>query len=143
MAAIVVTGGFGVLGRAVGQQAAAQGWQVALVDVAAAAPAELAADNRFVCFPNADLTDEAATVALFEKLEAHFGGIAALANVAGGFTWVQTEQAELGSWKKMFDMNVGTAVSASRAALPALKRAASRKRHGPLYGSEVWRASAD
>jgi NAD(P)-dependent dehydrogenase (short-subunit alcohol dehydrogenase family) len=123
MAAIIVTGGFGVLGRAVGQRAAAQGWQVALVDVAAAPPPELAADDRFACFPNADLTNEAATVALFEKLEAHFGGIAALANIAGGFTWVQTEQAGLESWKKMFDMNLGTTVSASRAALPALKRA--------------------
>jgi len=122
MAAIVVTGGFGVLGRAVGQQAVAHGWQVALVDVAAAPPAELAADSRFVCFPNADLTDETATVTLFEKLDAHFGGIKALANVAGGFTWVQTEQAGLESWKKMFDMNLATSVSASRAALPALKR---------------------
>jgi NAD(P)-dependent dehydrogenase (short-subunit alcohol dehydrogenase family) len=123
MAAIVVTGGFGVLGRAVGAQAAAQGWQVALADVAAAPPAELAADTRLLCVPNADLTDEAATAALFETLEAHFGGIKALANVAGGFTWVQTEQAGLESWKRMFDMNLGTAISASRAALPALKRA--------------------
>jgi len=123
MAAIVVTGGFGVLGQAVGQRAAAQGWQVALVDVAAAPQADLTADERFVCFPCADLNDEAATIALFEKIEARFGGIAALANVAGGFTWVQTEQAGLESWKKMFDMNLGTAVSASRAALPALRRA--------------------
>jgi len=124
MAAIVVTGGFGVLGRAVGRQAASQGWHVALVDVAPAPPAELAADDRFVCFANADLTDESATITLFEKVDTHFGGIKALANVAGGFTWVQAEQAGLESWKTMFEMNLGTAVSASRAALPALKRTA-------------------
>jgi NAD(P)-dependent dehydrogenase (short-subunit alcohol dehydrogenase family) len=122
MAAIVVTGGFGTLGRAVGLQAVRQGWQVALVDVAAAPAADLIEDKRFACFPSADLTDEAATFTLFEKIDAQFGGIAALANVAGGFTWVPTEEAGLESWKKMFDMNLGTAVSASRAALPALKR---------------------
>jgi NAD(P)-dependent dehydrogenase (short-subunit alcohol dehydrogenase family) len=123
MAAIVVTGGFGTLGRAVGLQAVTQGWQVALVDVAAAPAADLIEDKRFACFPGADLTDEAATFTLFEKIDAQFGGIVALANVAGGFTWVSTEEAGLESWKKMFDMNLGTAVSASRAALPALKRA--------------------
>jgi NAD(P)-dependent dehydrogenase (short-subunit alcohol dehydrogenase family) len=106
----------------VGLQAVRQGWQVALVDVAAAPAADLIEDKRFACFPNADLTDEAATFTLFEKIDAQFGGIAALANVAGGFTWVPTEEAGLESWKKMFDMNLGTAVSASRAALPALKR---------------------
>jgi NAD(P)-dependent dehydrogenase (short-subunit alcohol dehydrogenase family) len=123
MAAIVVTGGFGVLGRAVGQQAAARGWQVALVDVAAAAPAELADDEKLACFANADLTDETATLALFETIDAHFGGISALANVAGGFAWVPTEQAGPENWKTMFEMNLLTAVSASRAALPSLKRA--------------------
>ena len=120
MAAFIVTGGFGILGQAVGRAALAQGRRTILVDIAAAAPADLTAPNCKLC-PGVDLLDEAATAALFSKIAAEEGGIAALANVAGGFTWQTVEQADPSVWQRMMDMNLRTAVSASRAALPFLR----------------------
>jgi NAD(P)-dependent dehydrogenase (short-subunit alcohol dehydrogenase family) len=54
---------------------------------------------------------------------AHFGGLDALLNIAGGFVWQTTDDADP-AWAKMFALNVTTALNASRAALPHLKAAA-------------------
>jgi NAD(P)-dependent dehydrogenase (short-subunit alcohol dehydrogenase family) len=123
MGVLVVTGGFGVLGMALGKVAASAGWHVALVDRTETAPAELAgAERHIAAFTGADLLDEAATLALFSRIEAQMGGIDALANVAGGFTWITIEQAAAWVWRSMQEMNVLTALSASRAALSGLKK---------------------
>ncbi len=123
MGVLVVTGGFGVLGLALGHVAAGAGWRVALVDRTENAPPELAGGAGLVtAFPGADLLDEAATLALFGRIGEQLGGIDALANVAGGFTWTTAEQADASVWRGMQEMNVLTALSASRAALPALKK---------------------
>jgi NAD(P)-dependent dehydrogenase (short-subunit alcohol dehydrogenase family) len=123
MGVLVVTGGFGVLGMALGSVAAAAGWHVALVDRTDNAPAELAgAAGQVTAFTGADLLDEAATLALFTRIGEQLGGIDALANVAGGFTWTTAEQADAAVWRGMQEMNVLTALSASRAALPALRK---------------------
>ena len=121
---LVVTGGFGVLGMALGKLAARTGWDVALVDRTQTVPAELAgAAGPITAFTGADLLDEAATQALFTRIGAQLGGIDALANVAGGFTWITTEHADASLWRSMQEMNVLTALSASRAALQALRNA--------------------
>jgi NAD(P)-dependent dehydrogenase (short-subunit alcohol dehydrogenase family) len=122
MAAFVVTGGFGVLGRAVAAAARAKGWAVALVDIGADVPDGLA-DENLKCFPGIDLVDEAVSASVFEDIDARHEGIRALANVAGGFAWTQIEQATPHLWQKLYAMNVLTAVNASRAALPALRKA--------------------
>jgi NAD(P)-dependent dehydrogenase (short-subunit alcohol dehydrogenase family) len=120
---MVVTGGFGVLGMALGKMAAGAGWHVALVDRTKTAPSELAGEAGDVtAFPDADLLDEAATLALFTRIGEQLGGIDALANVAGGFTWTTAERADASVWRGMHEMNVLTALSASRAALPALRK---------------------
>lgn len=122
MAAFVVTGGFGVLGRAVGKAALERGWRVALVDVAPTIPKDLVDLPDLKCFAGTDLLNEAVTSKLFSGIDEQLNGIGALANIAGGFTWVQTEQADTTTWRKFYEMNVLTAVSASRAAIPALRR---------------------
>ncbi len=123
MGVMVVTGGFGVLGMALGKMAAGAGWHVALVDRTKTAPSELAGEAGDVtAFPDADLLDEAATLALFTRIGEQLGGIDALANVAGGFTWTTAERADASVWRGMHEMNVLTALSASRAALPALRK---------------------
>jgi NAD(P)-dependent dehydrogenase (short-subunit alcohol dehydrogenase family) len=123
MGVLVVTGGFGVLGMALGRVAAGAGWHVALVDRMQNAPAQLAgAPGHMTAFTGADLLDEPATHALFARIGEQLGGIDALANAAGGFTWTTAEQADAAVWRGMQDMNVMTALSASRAALPALKK---------------------
>jgi len=119
---VIVTGGFGVLGQAVAAAFAAQGDSVARIDFAASAPEAL---------PNAldiggvDLTDAAATEAAIARVVAERGGIDVLVNVAGGFTWETLEDGSIASWAKMQSMNLMTAATITKAALPALTQSGS------------------
>jgi NAD(P)-dependent dehydrogenase (short-subunit alcohol dehydrogenase family) len=124
---LAVTGAFGVLGQAVAKAAAAQGDRVALIDFAPTPPADLAAD----CGPDGlvlggvDLTDGDAALAAMSAVEARFGGLDALVNVAGGFRWQTLEDGDPQSWPALYRINVETAANASRAALRLLKASAS------------------
>ena len=116
---VVVTGGHGVLGRAVVEAALARGLNVALIDHAEGeTPPEAAFEVSGV-----DLTDPDATVSALKSVADHFGGIDALLNIAGGFVW-QTVDDDKPAWDRMFALNLTTALNASRAALPWLKASA-------------------
>jgi NAD(P)-dependent dehydrogenase (short-subunit alcohol dehydrogenase family) len=112
---IAVTGGHGVLGRAVVEAALADGFKVALIDHARAEAAAGALEVGGV-----DLTDPAAAQAAIDQVVARFGRLDALLNIAGGFVW-QTVDDDQPAWERMFALNVKTALNASRAALPHLK----------------------
>ncbi len=47
-------------------------------------------------------------------------------NIAGGFRWEQIEDGDIATWDLLYNTNLRTAVNASRAALPLLKRGAGR-----------------
>lgn len=111
---IAVTGAAGTLGRAVVTRLAAAGAEVTGLDRAAAAPG--AGEVRYI--GGIDLADEAASTAAFTSLGAPLHG---LANVAGGFCWETLADGALASWEAMFRLNLMTAVSATRAALPFLR----------------------
>ena len=113
---IAVTGGHGALGRAVVEAALADGLKVAVIDHAAGGVPE-----RVVELGGVDLTDTAAAVRAMEAVAAHFGRLDALLNIAGGFVWQTVDDAEP-AWDRMYALNVKTALNASRAALPWLKR---------------------
>ncbi len=115
---LVVTGGHGILGKAVVEAALAQGLNVALIDHAAGKAPDGALEIGGV-----DLTDAGATGAAIAKVVERFGGIDALLNVAGGFVWQTTDDAHP-AWDRMFALNLTTALNASRAALPHLKGSA-------------------
>ena len=118
---IVVTGAFGSLGTAVTLAARSAGASVACIDFAPAtkAPAALAG---CLLLGDIDLGQPvAATTALTSATE-HLGGLDALVNVAGAFRWERVEEGDIGTWDLLYNVNVRTAVNASRAALPLLKR---------------------
>jgi NAD(P)-dependent dehydrogenase (short-subunit alcohol dehydrogenase family) len=119
---MIVTGGFGVLGSALGRLASASNWHVTLVDIAGEAPAELASVPGITIYTGVDLLAEQETRTLFAGIEQKHGTIDALANIAGGFEWVVTEQADASTWLRMFEINVLTALSASRSAIAGLSR---------------------
>jgi NAD(P)-dependent dehydrogenase (short-subunit alcohol dehydrogenase family) len=116
---IVITGGFGSLGRAAAKVALDQGYQVALLDMAEELVDSALADssNVLVC-GGIDITDLHQAREVMEKVKSHFGEISALLNIAGGFHWASFEADELDSWDRMHHMNVKTAITASKAALP-------------------------
>ena len=113
---IVVTGGHGVLGRAVVDAALARGLKVAIIDHAAGQ----SAPQGVLELCGVDLTDAAAAAAAVNAVVERFGRLDALLNIAGGFVWQTTDDAHP-AWSKMFALNLTTALNASRAALSHLK----------------------
>ncbi|WP_322032540.1 SDR family NAD(P)-dependent oxidoreductase [Paraburkholderia sp. J76] len=119
---VAVTGGFGSLGLATAQLLAERGARVALIGrgaapEAAGLPAALAGE---VCMGGVDLADAQAAQAAFGALHEKLGGLDALVNVAGAFRWETIGDGDPLTWDLMFDLNVKTALNASKAALPHL-----------------------
>ena len=114
---IAVTGGHGVLGRAVVHAAVADGLKVAVIDHASGH----AVPDGVLELGGVDLTDPASAARAVDAVVAHFGRLDALLNIAGGFVWQTTDDADP-AWERMFALNLKTALNASRAALPHLKR---------------------
>lgn len=114
---IAVTGGHGVLGRAVVEAAVADGLRVAVIDHAAGP----GVPEDVLELGGVDLTDGQAARRAVDAAAERFGHLDALLNIAGGFVWQTTDDAEP-AWDRMHALNLKTALNASRAALPWLKR---------------------
>ena len=115
---IAITGGHGVLGRAVLEAALSDGLRVAVIDHATGQTVP----DGVLELGGVDLTDPAAATGAIDAVVAHFGQLDALLNIAGGFVWQTVDDADP-AWARMFALNVTTALNASRAALPHLKAA--------------------
>jgi NAD(P)-dependent dehydrogenase (short-subunit alcohol dehydrogenase family) len=116
---VVVTGGFGVLGHAVAEAALAAGAFVAIPG--REQESKIAARDRLLVLGGVDLADFAAAKQAFDTIAARFGHIDALANVAGGFRWQTLGDGDLAGWNDLFRMNLVTAATATKAALPYLR----------------------
>ena len=113
---IVITGAFGMLGRAVSAAAAARGAKVAMLDVAVPAANPVAGAIAI----KADLTDLDSASAAMRKVRDETGRIDALLNIAGGFVWQTVADGDAKAWDRMFTLNLKTALNATKAALPFL-----------------------
>ncbi|WOJ89760.1 SDR family oxidoreductase [Methylocapsa polymorpha] len=116
---VIVTGGFGALGRAVGETALAAGAYVALIGHGQGD--SIAAHDRLLTIGEVDLTELAQVHQAFETVAARWGKIDGLANVAGGFRWQTLEGGDLAIWTELFRKNLLTAATAIKAALPYLR----------------------
>ena len=114
---IIVTGGFGALGRVVAAAFASAGDKVARVDFASTAPDTI---PGALDIGGVDLADVGAVADVIAQVTGTHGGIDVLVNIAGGFTWETLDGGSLASWQRMFTMNVLTAATISKGALPAL-----------------------
>lgn len=114
---IVVTGGFGALGRAVGWTLARRGARVTLVD---RAPADAAGLEAALVLGGVDLGDPSAAAEVFAQVAQQLGGVDGLVNVAGGFIWEPLDGGSLETWDRLYAMNLRTAVASSQAVLPHL-----------------------
>jgi NAD(P)-dependent dehydrogenase (short-subunit alcohol dehydrogenase family) len=119
---VAITGGFGSLGMASAQFLAARGARVALIGRgtppgADAWPATLA---QPVHIGGIDLVDAGAANRALEAASEALGGLDALVNIAGAFRWEKIADGDAQTWDRMFDLNLKTALNASKAALPHL-----------------------
>lgn len=112
---VVITGGFGALGRAAAKVARELGATPVIIDYA---PAPGGAEG--VVLGGVDLTKADAAEAALNAARDAAGRIDALLNIAGGFTWTTVADSAIDNWEKMFAINTKTAVNASKAALPYL-----------------------
>jgi NAD(P)-dependent dehydrogenase (short-subunit alcohol dehydrogenase family) len=117
-----ITGAFGVLGSAVARAAADEGARLALIDFADLAPPDMPSGPDVLVLGGVDLTDAVAASAAIDALADRFGGVDALLNIAGGFSWNTLETSLAEGWHRLFLINVQTAANASRAAIPHLRR---------------------
>jgi NAD(P)-dependent dehydrogenase (short-subunit alcohol dehydrogenase family) len=118
---VVISGAAGVLGAAAAEAFAAAGSHVALVDRAADARGldkRLGAPHFFV--GDVDLTDFAQAQRVMDTVVSRFGGIDVLVNIAGGFRWETIADGKLDTWDFLYNINLRTAVCASKAVLPHL-----------------------
>jgi NAD(P)-dependent dehydrogenase (short-subunit alcohol dehydrogenase family) len=118
---VVVTGGFGALGRAVAKAAAERGATAVAVD-RISEPSGLAQSlgPRALALGGVDLADLSATAKAFESVKTRTGRLDALINIAGGFRWQTLADGDLAVWDQLYQMNVRTAATACKAALTYL-----------------------
>lgn len=112
---VVVTGAFGILGRAAVARAKELGATVAQIDFA---PAPAGADD--LTQGGVDLSKADAAAKAIGAVKAKAGRIDALLNIAGGFVWTTVADTDEAVWQRMFTLNLQTAVNACRAAAPHL-----------------------
>ncbi|WP_322012108.1 SDR family NAD(P)-dependent oxidoreductase [Paraburkholderia sp. J12] len=124
---VAITGGFGNLGVATAAWLAARGARVALIGHGAA-PAPDALPEGLgdaLVIGGVDLADAAAARQALDTVNARLGSLDALLNIAGAFRWETVADGDPATWDLMFELNVKTALNASRAALPHLLRSAA------------------
>ncbi|HEX5049685.1 MAG TPA: SDR family NAD(P)-dependent oxidoreductase [Gammaproteobacteria bacterium] len=118
---VAVTGAFGQLGAAVVQAALEAGASVAALGHGAP-PSDPKALGGALALGGFDLAEPDAAARALDEVVAKLGRLDALVNVAGTFRSETVERGSLDTWDMLYRVNLRTAVSASRAALPHLKR---------------------
>lgn len=115
---IVVTGAAGALGSAVSASLAAAGARVIGLDLS-----ELRSGGAFaLTVGRVDLTSPDAVQRAFGTIGARFATLDGLANIAGGFAWETVADGSVATWDRLYAMNLKSALLASQAALPLLRR---------------------
>jgi NAD(P)-dependent dehydrogenase (short-subunit alcohol dehydrogenase family) len=115
---MAITGGFGALGAVVAERALARGARVAAIDLAAKGPP---ARDGFLPLGGVDVADLAAAQRAVTAIQEKFARLDGLINIAGGFAWQTLADGDLAGWDRLYAINVKTAATMCKAALPALQ----------------------
>jgi NAD(P)-dependent dehydrogenase (short-subunit alcohol dehydrogenase family) len=124
---IVITGAFGSLGAVVAESARAAGAKVAAVDLSDLRSAPTFGSG-ITPFGSVDLVSPVSAEAVFSLIADRNSGVDGLVNIAGGFRWEKIASGSIDTWDAMYAVNLRTAFSATRGALPFLLEQAAK--HG-------------
>ena len=127
---VIVTGAVGNLGRAVAMRVQAQGGKTILVDRSSdrlrEAYSELKDSAQHWLAGDIDMTDAIAVNAMAAEAHKRFGRLDGLVNTVGGFRGGKpVHETDLAEWDFLYDINVRTALHASRAVIPYMLKAQS------------------
>lgn len=114
---VAVTGAAGALGRMTVEVLGKAGWKVVGIDLA-----EVPDEATALALGGVDLTDEQAMHDAATRIATELGRLDGLVNVAGGFRWETILDGDIATWDRLYAMNLKTALIASRAALPLLRK---------------------
>ena len=127
----IVTGGNGGIGLGMARGLAANGATVTVVGrneaKSAEAVAELKKDGGNAVAVTADVTDEAAVVAMVTRIRGELGRIDILVNNAGINIRKAPDQLDVKEWDSVISTNLTSAFLCSRAVHPAMKQAGGGK----------------
>jgi 3-oxoacyl-[acyl-carrier protein] reductase len=123
---VAITGAASGIGAVAAREFAAQGAQVALVDIARAdaeaLAAELSAAGHAARFVHCDISDEASVQAAIAEVTSTLGGLDVLVNCAGGYTkMLNIEQMPVEEFDKVIALNLRGTFLMCKTAIPALK----------------------
>jgi 3-oxoacyl-[acyl-carrier protein] reductase len=116
----IVTGGARGIGRGIASVLAAEGARVVVVDLDAALGEATAAELGAAAVA-ADVTDSASVEAMAARVLDELGRIDILAANAGVYPFADLDALDDELWNSVMDVNVGGAVRAVRACLPAMR----------------------
>ncbi len=118
---VVVTGAAGNLGRSVAEAFAAEGANLALLDLRMAELEEIWDGRDNVGFHEVDLLDAGAAESAMAEVDARFGSLDVLCNIAGGFHMGEpVHELTDDAWRRLLDLNVTTLLNAVRGAVPRM-----------------------
>lgn len=120
----LVTGGMHGIGRAVVRRLAADGWRVAVMDIAidGDTAAQLEAEWGGAILPMAaDVANEADIAQALTEVERSFGGLDLLVNNAGIADFRPLDQADLAHWNRVLAVNLTAPFLMARAAARLLR----------------------
>jgi NAD(P)-dependent dehydrogenase (short-subunit alcohol dehydrogenase family) len=140
---LLITGGSRGIGAATALLAARQGWAVAVNYASHSLAADevvrsIRAEGGKAMAVQADVSNEAQVLAMFQKIDAKLGPLSGLVNNAGVVdVSARLDEMDMARWRRMFDINVmGTLVCTRE----AVRRMSTR--HGGSGGSIVNLSSA-
>lgn len=138
---VAVTGGFGQLGVAVVQGAIAAGAKVAALD-RAPAPADASLLKGGLALGGLELAEPDVAARALDEVAQRWGGLDGLVNIAGTFRWEELAGGNIDTWDFLYRVNLRSAVSTSRAALPHLFKRGSGRIVNIGAGAAAARAAA-
>ena len=113
-----ITGAAGGIGSAVAERFASSGYQLALLD---RIHPEMPEDSQGSSFKT-DLTDPSAVSQTFKEIEAQFGRLNALVNVAGINHKSSVAEMAVEDWDRMMNTNVGSMFLTAKYGVPLLEK---------------------
>jgi NAD(P)-dependent dehydrogenase (short-subunit alcohol dehydrogenase family) len=145
---VLVTGAASGMGEAIARLFAAEGAQLALLDISAEKLAEVGRATGQLALPT-DVASEASVQAAVDRAAATLGGLDAVVNAAGVLAHRRFEDTDAATFQKIIGVNLAGPFNVCRAALPHLRRSgagavvniASLSAVRPVPGMAVYSAS--